>query len=465
MRLKFFIAYETYAGGDIARNLKKSLEKYKGYVEEAFVAEADMPIGEKEEKKFRFEKIENADYFVLIYTPNCLAKSSSLKEEVEKAKEVEKSAQGAKNNFILLCRYKNAKIEDEELEKRQWFLEFKTPEEAARKFDEDLPKLLQIRGKYKLAEKAYNELHPGQKLEEEVKKEALISVVIPYRDNKEVLELCLECLSNQTQPPNEIVIISDHSTEPIELIEKYKKKMKNTSFIYEKLPDDPLHKERRALARQIGTYLSKCRYILYLDQDTLLAQGTIENLLKYASYSLVVFPQGYKIPEGMVKKDEILKYIKSSPENRCMLKSYNYGYGSSWNIVSNLLNVNWNFVPFNCILINKLKIKEIGYFDIRYEGYGEEDADIKYRLKKSGVNFMEIIIKDCASYHFEMKIGEEETKRRKEEWIRNAIYFLKKSDLGEEDMKIREEIYKSAGIWESIKKYLKIFKKVRARKI
>ncbi len=138
-KLKFFIAYETRTGKDIAIHLKYFLEELKE-IEEAFVAAEDISPGEENEEEYRFEKIKKADYFVLILTPKAWEISESLKKEFYVAKSVKKK------NFILCVCMKGAEI-PEEVKTIQWLRQepFKNEEEVAREFGTKIKKIYEDR--------------------------------------------------------------------------------------------------------------------------------------------------------------------------------------------------------------------------------------------------------------------------------------------------------------------------------
>lgn len=196
---------------------------------------------------------------------------------------------------------------------------------------------------------------------------------------------------------------------------------------YIKLPYGNGESGRRALARLIGTYLCSSEFVLYLDQDTLLPKDTILGMLNKYSSNCALYPQSYSVPSNVLSegKEKIIEYVNSSPRVRNILRSYSspsYNKSSFWLFSQE----SWENVPFNCFLINKSTIEEVGYFDINYVGYGEEDTDIKYRLHKNGIKFKEVVYENCASYHIENEVTKEEENKRLEEWIKNAKYLLTK---------------------------------------
>jgi GT2 family glycosyltransferase len=416
-KLNFFIAHESTGGKDIAKHLKISLERNKGC--KAFIAPDDVPPGNKNERVYRYNQIRESDYFIIIFTPNCLEKSTELRIEIEEAKKVKKE------NFIQIAKYKDIKLPEDLILIQRAIRSFQTVEELAREFDNILPNLLQQRGQFQAAEKIYEKIASKAEISSTTVIKQPISVIIPVRGEIEKLIYCLEGLSRQTYIPDEIIVVDDNSqNDLIELIKEYK--ANGLNIRYEKLPYDRLNISRRALARQIGMYLSRSDNLLFIDQDTLLAPKTIEKLLNQAPNEYVLVPQHFQVPKEVETKgkEELIKYISSSLQNRILLN--NYSNNGSLGYISDPFDVPWNSVPFNCILIRKSWIEKIGGFDLRYEGYGWEDTDVKYRLFREGRKFREVILKDCASYHLPLVLTPIELNRRKIDLAKNQRYFLEK---------------------------------------
>ena len=83
-----FICYETTTGSAFAKNVKDALLKM--FIN-AFVAKYDIPKNVKDEAKYRYEKLEKTDLFVIIMTTLAVSHSSEVKKEIDKAKKLDKS--------------------------------------------------------------------------------------------------------------------------------------------------------------------------------------------------------------------------------------------------------------------------------------------------------------------------------------------------------------------------------------
>lgn len=85
----------------------------------------------------------------------------------------------------------------------------------------------------------------------------LVSVVIPFYDNKKWLKEALESVQNQTYDNKEIIVINDGSKENIE---ELKCVFRNVKFVMKKNGGP-------ATARNLGIEISKGKYIAFLDSD------------------------------------------------------------------------------------------------------------------------------------------------------------------------------------------------------
>jgi len=81
----------------------------------------------------------------------------------------------------------------------------------------------------------------------------------------------------------------------------------------------------------------------------------------------------------------------------------------------------WSIVTGNNLCIPKKYFKEVGNFDTGIVGWGPEDADLCYRLFKTGVTAS--YNEDCHLYHLDHPRNSE---RIMQTMTKNAVYFVKK---------------------------------------
>lgn len=120
------------------------------------------------------------------------------------------------------------------------------------------------------------EMQPGKTLKKQneyIEKEAIISVIIPFYNDKKYIEQTINCVLNQTFPYYEILIIDDgskdeESLKKLEEIEKLDKRIK------------VLHKENEGASatRDFGASKSanSSKYLFFLDSDDLIVDTYLE---------------------------------------------------------------------------------------------------------------------------------------------------------------------------------------------
>ena len=185
----------------------------------------------------------------------------------------------------------------------------------------------------------------NRKYEEE--KEPIISVIIPFYNDKKYIEQSINCILNQTFPYYEILIIDDGSKD-----EESLKKLEEVSKIDKRIR--VFHKSNEGLAatRDYGATKSSktCKYLMFIDSDDLLeptfmecAYWTLETNKDAAwAYSDSVGFESYTYTwnkwfdsEKMKKVNELLAIamVRKSDFNRVN------GYG----LREKAINEDWNF--------------------------------------------------------------------------------------------------------------------------
>ena len=100
----------------------------------------------------------------------------------------------------------------------------------------------------------------------------MISIIIPVYNVKNYLTECLESLKLQDQALFEIILIDDGSTDGSQMIcDSYKSEFCNISVI---------HKKNSGLSdtRNVGIRKAKGDYVLFLDSDDVLVEGSIKEI-------------------------------------------------------------------------------------------------------------------------------------------------------------------------------------------
>lgn len=104
-------------------------------------------------------------------------------------------------------------------------------------------------------------------------KKTLISIIVPVYNTEKYIERCLDSIMKQDYPNFEVILVNDGSTDESGIIiQKYKEKYKNISYI--KQENKGVGAERNA-----GIKVAKGDYISFVDSDDLIMEDYCSHLL------------------------------------------------------------------------------------------------------------------------------------------------------------------------------------------
>lgn len=117
--------------------------------------------------------------------------------------------------------------------------------------------------------------------------EDLVSIVIPVYNSAKYIKEAVESIEKQTYKRYEAIFVDDGSTdESREILKEYRKKNEKIKLIL-------LKKHRGvAIARNIGIYKAKGRYLTFLDSDDLLVENKLEVQKKFMEQNEYEFVYG-----------------------------------------------------------------------------------------------------------------------------------------------------------------------------
>lgn len=212
-----------------------------------------------------------------------------------------------------------------------------------------------------------------------------ISIVIVNYNVKDALDNCLSSIykSNTSGHSLEIFVVDNNSFDG------------SVKLIKEKYPDINLIENRKNLgysrANNIALKLVKGKYILILNPDTILEEGTFQKLIEFVTEktdtgvvtSKLIMADGKldpackrSFPTLSVALPRMLGLSKIFPKSRIFGK-YNLSYLDD-NKIHEVESVNGAFM-----FIPAEVLKNAGLFDEDYFMYGE-DIDLCFRIKKMG---------------------------------------------------------------------------------
>ncbi len=252
-----------------------------------------------------------------------------------------------------------------------------------------------------------------------IKKEPLVSIIIPTKDYADVTRTCLESLYKKTTYKNfEVILVNNNSErqETFDLFEEYKEKYKNFKVIdanyefnYSKINNDAVKKVEG-------------EYVCLLNNDTeVITSGWLTKLVSYAMQEHVgcVGPKLF-YPDGTIQHGGIIlglggvashAYIES-PKN----DMGDYGR----------LRVPYDYagVTAACLVVKKSKYLEVnGLEEDLKVAYNDVDFDIKLLTK----GYHNVFLPTVELYHFESKTrGYDNTPEKYKRFKIEADYMYEK---------------------------------------
>ncbi|MBU2639816.1 MAG: glycosyltransferase family 2 protein [Nanoarchaeota archaeon] len=179
-----------------------------------------------------------------------------------------------------------------------------------------------------------------------------ISIIIPNYNNKETLNQCLDSIKNLKNPPFEVIVIDDYSTDGSEKI------VKN--------PNKLIRLEQNggpARARNIGAKNAKGDFLLFIDSDVLLEKNIIIEIEKILKNKIKAIIQGV--------------YSKRSKHpgicNRFKDIYYNYYFNRNTGDFTKTLST-------HCFLIEKELFLVKGGFNENIKNASIEDAEFGKKI-------------------------------------------------------------------------------------
>jgi len=253
----------------------------------------------------------------------------------------------------------------------------------------------------------------------DVKKEPLVSIIIPTKDYADITEKCLESIYKKTTYKNyEIILMNNNSSkkETFDLFDKYKKKYKNFRVI------DANYEFNYSRINNDAVKNAKGDYICLLNNDTEIISGDwLTNMVGYAMQP-EIGAVGAKLlyPDDTVQHGGIILGLG----------------GTAGHIGVNLpkddlLNFGRLLVPFDCsavtaacLLVSKKKYLEVNGLD---EKLTVAFNDVDFNMKLLDKGYYNICIPQVTLYHYESKTrGYDTTSEKHKRFLKEKEYMYKK---------------------------------------
>ena len=208
--------------------------------------------------------------------------------------------------------------------------------------------------------------------------EPLISIIIPSRDNGEVLRRCLDSIIELSSYRNfELIVLDNGSIEPATLAYLDQISLQgNTTVIRHDAPFN------FSALNNIGVHKSRGDILLFLNDDTeVITADWLERMGGYAQLAHVgavgaklLYPGGSQIQHAGIVN------LEDGPGHAFLRQ----GADASGYYMRNLLEYNWLAVTGACLMIERAKFQLIGGFDETFP-IAYNDIDLCLCLRNSGL--------------------------------------------------------------------------------
>lgn len=258
--------------------------------------------------------------------------------------------------------------------------------EAAKKSKEDALERRGLKAKLELVDTMYQ-----FRVNYVSQKNPLVSIVIPSKDNYEVLKKCLSSLTEITRYKNyEIIVVDNGSSE--ENRAKYDSLITSIGGAYYYNPMD----FNFSKMCNYGASVANGEMLLFLNDDIeIVEEEWLERMVGHAELDHVG-AVGAKLlyPDGdTIQHVGVVSYADGPAHSFCGMSNKNVYYFGR-----NHLEYNWGAVTAACLLIEKKKFDCIQGFDetlaVTYN-----DVDLCYRLVETG--YYNVVRADAVLYHHE----------------------------------------------------------------
>ena len=262
-------------------------------------------------------------------------------------------------------------------------------------------------------------------------KRPLVSIIVVNHNGKKYLSKLLQSLVEKVFYDNFEIIIVDNASDDdsLELVQKYKQELpirviQNTeNFSFSK-------------ANNIGAKIALGEYVLFLNNDTEVTDGWLDELLISALTrdnvgaigATLIYPEipndSYNRGKSYMIQHEGIAFREGSREDIKYWQPYNVNNGEKLQTGMNRQDYEWFCVTAAVLLVKKTQFELCGGFDEQYL-YGYEDVDFCLKLKKNG--FRNYCCGNCLIFHYEFGTqSEDELSEVRERRINNARIFQEK---------------------------------------
>ncbi len=269
--------------------------------------------------------------------------------------------------------------------------------EAGKKAIEDHLKRIGLEG----------EVTPGciegiYRIDYKVKGNPKVSIVIPNKDGKDILDVCINSILEKTTYNNYEIIVVENNSETDEIFEYYKEIEKNEKIKVVKYPNKGFN---YSAIINFGVKNSDGDYVIQLNNDTeLITQNWLEIMLGFIQRE-DVGAIGVKLyfPDETIQHSGIIVGVGGIAGNRFKsIPKSGHGYFAKESMIENL-----SAVTGACLMTPKSMYEEVGWMDEQL-AVAFNDVDFCLKIREKG--YLVVYNPFVEFWHYESKSrGQEDT--------------------------------------------------------
>lgn len=257
------------------------------------------------------------------------------------------------------------------------------------------------------------------RIDYKLKENFKVSIVIPNKDGKDILSVCVNSILDKTTYSNYEIVIVENNSETEEIFEYYKELEKNKKIKIVKYPKKGFNYSGII---NFGVKNADGDYIVQLNNDTeLLTPNWLELMLGFAQRE-DVGAVGVKLyyPDDTIQHAGIIIGIGGVAGNRFKsIPKSGHGYFAEESMIQNL-----SAVTAACIMTKRQIYEEVGYMDEKL-AVAFNDVDFCLKIREKG--YLIVYNPFVEFTHYESKSrGQEDTPAKKKRFNNEINIFLSK---------------------------------------
>lgn len=250
-----------------------------------------------------------------------------------------------------------------------------------------------------------------------IAKQALVSIIIPTRNQGKILDRCLESIfSLSTYTDYEVIIVDNGSdeAETLEIISSWELKHPNQlrtikldiPFNYSKL-------NNQAVAKASG------KYLLFLNDDTVVISfDWLEAMVEQVQRDSIGAVGALLLyPDNRIQHAGVILGVTG-------IAGHSYRNLSPSNITNQLMTTNYSAVTAACMMCRKEVFEAVGGFNTDL-AVAYNDVDFCLKLKEKGYN--NIFLPHVRLYHHESQSRQKDNTPEKQQRIQKEINYMEQT--------------------------------------